>query len=334
MRPDKLAAISFAVVLSLPAPGVTQNPPQPPASTLKVYARETIVDVTVTDAKGNPVHGLTKENFAVKEDNKPQPIHSFAEFGNIEPEDVALPNLPPNVYTNRQPPPAGNAVNVFLLDFLNIAALPGIDLTGAEDAQGRSIAAMNAVKHEAKKYVASMAPGTRVIALGLSNSLRTLQGSTSDPDLLSASFDTLAYNADGHSSTTAQYCMQAEQHTRMTIEALNQIAASLSGVPGKKNLLWFSVGIPWLTDPNARPECLPDYSSDLLKTFGLFTAAQIAIYPIDARGAGGCKLRADFVASSPPKQPGFLQTFLCQEKSYICKIQNDICSRKLRPKLL
>src|ERR1035437_2648936 len=166
MRPDKLAAISFAVVLSLPAPGVTQNPPQPPASTLKVYAHETIVDVTVTDAKGNPVHGLTKENFAVKEDNKPQPIHSFAEFGNIEPEDVALPNLPPNVYTTRQPPPAGNAVNAFLLDFFNIAALPGIDLTGAEDAQGRSIAAMNAVKHEAKKYVASMAPGTRVIALG------------------------------------------------------------------------------------------------------------------------------------------------------------------------
>ena len=35
--------------------------PQPAttAPTLKVYARETVVDVTVTDAKGNPVHGLT-----------------------------------------------------------------------------------------------------------------------------------------------------------------------------------------------------------------------------------------------------------------------------------
>jgi hypothetical protein len=36
--------------------------PQPTitAPTLKVYARETVVDVTVTDAKGNPVTGLSQ----------------------------------------------------------------------------------------------------------------------------------------------------------------------------------------------------------------------------------------------------------------------------------
>jgi hypothetical protein len=45
------------------------------------------------------------------------------------------------------------------------------------------------------------------------------------------------------------------------------------------------VGIPWLTDPSAHPSCLPDYSSNLLKTYGLLTAAQIAVYPIDILGA-------------------------------------------------
>jgi hypothetical protein len=76
---------------------------QQTTSTLKVYSRETIVDVTVTDPKGNPVHGLTRDDFTVKEDNKPQPIRSFEEFGSKP--ITALAKLPPNVYTNLQPPP-------------------------------------------------------------------------------------------------------------------------------------------------------------------------------------------------------------------------------------
>ena len=258
-------------------------PPRPPTATLQVYARETIVDVTITDAKGNPVHGLKKEDFTVKEDGKPQPIRGFHEYG-IQPPQAPPPKLPPNVYTNLQPPPASSAVNIFLVDFLNIAAMPGFDIPGAGDVQSRAIAAQNAVKREAKKYVASMPPGTRVIVLGLSNNLRTLQGSTSDPALLSASIDTLDYNAEGRVSTYEMFCALAHMRTRMTLESLNQIAADASAIKGKKNLLWFSVGIPWITDPSARAECLPDYFPDLLKTYGLLTAAQIAVYPIDARG--------------------------------------------------
>jgi hypothetical protein len=52
-----------------------QEPSAPP--TLKVYSRETVVDVTVTDSHGNPVHGLTQADFTVKEDGKLKPIRSF-----------------------------------------------------------------------------------------------------------------------------------------------------------------------------------------------------------------------------------------------------------------
>jgi VWFA-related protein len=251
------------------------------APTLKVYSRETIVDVTVTDSKGNPVHGLTRDDFTIKEDGKPQPIKSFAEFG-TQPAKP-LPKLPPNTYTNLQPQ-ADGPVNIMLLDFLNVASLPGLGMPGAEDAFGRSLAAQRAVKREAQKYVATMRPGTRVMVLGLGSNLRTLQGITSEPSLLSAALDTFDYNTEGQVSTYNQFCAQAEMRVRMTMEALNQIASSTSGIKGKKNLLWFSVGIPWLTDPSARAECLPDYNEPLLKVYGLLTAAQIAIYPIDARG--------------------------------------------------
>jgi hypothetical protein len=96
-----------------------QSPQTPPAPTLKVYSRETVVDVTVADATGNPVHGLTQSDFTVKEDNKPQPIRSFEEFGagTVQPP----PKLPPNVYTNLQPPAASGATNILWLDFTNAA---------------------------------------------------------------------------------------------------------------------------------------------------------------------------------------------------------------------
>ena len=115
MRP--IQPILLALTLTLPA--TAQTP------TLKVYSRETIVDVTVTDAKGNPVHGLKQDDFTLKEDNKPQPIRSFHEYATqpIPPP----PKLPPNVYTNLQPPPASSAVNILLLDFNNAAPVVPID---------------------------------------------------------------------------------------------------------------------------------------------------------------------------------------------------------------
>src|ERR1700679_1898618 len=110
MRSMRLSqTILLAAILNLSLSRIAGSAQTAPTPTLKVYSRETIVDVTVTDAKGNPVHGLKQEDFTVKEDNKPQPIKSFAEYGShAVPEP---PKLPPNVYTNLQPPPISGAVN-------------------------------------------------------------------------------------------------------------------------------------------------------------------------------------------------------------------------------
>ena len=72
----------------------------------------------------------------------------------------------------------------------------------------------------------------------------------------------------------------------MTLEVLNQIAVDASTIKGRKNVLWFSVGVPSLNNPSVRPECLPDYATDLLKTYGLPRGgkAQVAVFPIDSRG--------------------------------------------------
>jgi VWFA-related protein len=259
--------------------------PRISAPTLKAYARETVVDVTVTDKDGKPVHGLTRADFTVKEDGKVQPIRGFEEFGKATPAAAKeLPKLPPNVYTNLQPPPASGAVNIMLLDFVNSASPLSLSVDGANDTLARSLAAQKLAKQDAMKYVATMPPGTRVIVLGLSNSLRTLQGATSDRELLSAAISTMEFNMAGGAGIYEQWCSQTETRARVTMEALDQIAADASAIKGKKNLLWFSVGLPWLTDPSARAKCLPDYFNDMLKVYGLLTAAQISVYPIDVRG--------------------------------------------------
>jgi VWFA-related protein len=267
------------------------------APTLKVFSRETIVDVTVTDSHGNPVHGLTRNDFNVKEDGKPQPIRSFEEFGAAPPATTARPTLPPHVYTNLQPPPTTGAVNILLLDFVNTAALVSTTCCISYDVKDSTTAAtvgpedyalatraQHLVKQEAMKYVAAMPPGTRVAVLGMTSRLHTLQGFTSDPSLLRAAIDTMQYDAEGHADTGPQLCTELSTRIRSTFEVLNQIAADTSSIKGKKNLIWFSVGVPALNNPSARPPCLPDYRTDQFKTYGLLAAAQIALYPVDARG--------------------------------------------------
>jgi VWFA-related protein len=271
------AQAQSSAAAAMPASAQQSNVP-----TIKVIARETVVDVTVTDKDGKPVHGLTQADFAVKEDGKEHPIRSFHEYGS---EAVpAAEKLPPNTYSNRQPAAASGAVNILLLDFANAASPLSLTVPGAEDTLARSLAAQKLAKQDAMKYVATMPPGTKVIVLGLSKSLRTLQGATSEPALLSAAIDTMDYNMEGRAGVYEEWCSQTEMHARVTMESLDQIAADASAMKGKKNLLWFSVGLPWLTDPSARAKCLPDYFNDMLKSYGLLAAAQISVYPIDVRG--------------------------------------------------
>lgn len=67
---------SWAQQPSTPTP---QKPAQPsePATTLKVNVNLVNVFVTVTDAQGSPVAGLTKENFILEEDGSVQKIAVF-----------------------------------------------------------------------------------------------------------------------------------------------------------------------------------------------------------------------------------------------------------------
>lgn len=76
--------------------------------------------------------------------------------------------------------------------------------------------------------------------------------------------------------------------TRMTLEALSDIARYLAAVPGRKNLIWFSGDFPVFIFPKFDQR--QDYAdnsillSQVQRTADLLTAARVAVYPIFANG--------------------------------------------------
>lgn len=298
---------------STPKTTSTPSASAPAVSTIRVTSREIVVDVTATDDKGRPVHNLKQSDFIVKEDGKPQTVRSFQEITEDKPPVArSLPALPPNVYTNAQPTPATSAVNIILIDTLN-ASQP-VDQVD--------------IRKESIKYIQNMPRGTRVAVLGLSSRLRVLQGFTSDPAILIAAVDSkknralpspfadtdasaaVEDQADeqvslGNDDVAARLTQfenemngqQQDTIKRMTLEALNQIAAYVYGIKGRKNLIWFTDGIPLSMSPSGGTNDLveiTDYQKDLRKTTDLLTAAEVAVYPVDARKLfGDSSLNAD-----------------------------------------
>jgi VWFA-related protein len=233
------------------------------APTIQVFSRETVVDVTVTDKDGNPVRGLTQEDFTVEEDGKAQAIRSFKESRNdARPVARVERKLPPDVYSNVRPAPVG-AANIILMDELNVEMID----------QMRS-------RQQAVEYLKNMPPGTEVALLSLTGSLRIVEGFTQDREVLIAALNDMKNSV--MRPTVTDPCAPDE----MTLEGLREVAAFVQGTRGRKNLIWFTVGIKRITDPQFRPPFCPDWLAEFHKAVAMLSAAQVAVYSVDPRGVG------------------------------------------------
>jgi VWFA-related protein len=303
-RPEPLPAVippPAAAVAQPPtiAPAVAEQPsPSSVTPTIKVATKLTVEDVTVTDAGRRPVPGLVRSDFTIKEDGKPQPIRDFEEYSVGRPPSQTAPaQLPANVYTNAQPPPANtSAVDILLLDSVTTGLFRGLKMAPENLAYARQ---------QAIKYLKRMPTETQVAILELGNGLRVVQGVTADQTILLAAMNAVSYKLVGGASmpSAGEPCNAANTQSRLVVEALEQAAQFLSGIKGRKNLIWFTPGIPWLTNYSAfgSHRCLDDYTPQLQRAYGLLNEAQVALYPVDPRG-----LVADptFDASSNPRMVG------------------------------
>ncbi len=311
---------SIVLLLALCAPSarLTQSQTAAPNNagsipTFKTKVRLVLVDVVVTNNKGEPVPGLHKADFEISEDGTPQTISTFEEHHGAPATQVKLPTMPPNVYTNFPLTEKADSVNVLLLDALN---------TPTND--------QSFVHSQMLKYLKTIPPNTRAAIFTLASRLRMLQGITTDSSLLLAVLkDELPYSSPLLPSTVEKDAYQryiefqaenavgptqdknlalaavdpinaakafqadvigllTESRITMTLEALQQLARYLSDVPGRKNVIWFSGSFPTAIIPNADlvdPFAgMLDFQEEIRKTSDMLAASQIAIYPIAAEG--------------------------------------------------
>jgi VWFA-related protein len=284
-------------------------------ATIKTKVGLVLVDVVVTNGKGDAVTGLRKQDFEVFEDGKPQTISTFEEHLGAPPTQIKLPPMPPGVYTNFPVTKTADSVNVLLLDALN---------TQTKD--------QSYVHRQMIKYLRTIPPGTRVAIFTLSSRLRMLQAPTTDPSELLAAIhspqagtqpsgvltsteeaeelhhfiDFLETNS-GPTSTpptlaqaevdpinalkeflTEAATFQTGTRISITLQALQQLARYLGGVPGRKNVIWFSGSFPTAIFPSSDlPNAfvgIADFEPEVRKTADLLSAGQIALYPVSAEG--------------------------------------------------
>jgi VWFA-related protein len=302
MRPSKttLAALGITVLLAfLPAcvsaqigiesnvPGAGFGSQATNVPTLHVTTREAIVDVLVTDAKGQTVRGLTRSDFTVEEDGKPQPIRGFYEYDKSTPPAPAR-SLPPNTYTNARALPASGPVQILYFDLpYGCSYPPGTDPV-IDTREG-------AIFVRAKKYIAdylrAMPAGTQVAVFvyRADYGLRLLQGFTTDGQRAATAVDNLVVLSVGPAPKADP------------IAAADQIAAYVAGIHGRKNLIWIGTPLAFMRDGGYSWGAQDmTYVHRLMDTYDTFTREQIAVYPFDPRGVSGLglgTLRSEDVAT-------------------------------------
>jgi len=280
--------------------------PDSSVSTLKVNARLTLVDVTVTDKKGHPVHGLTQADFTVKEDGKEQSIKNFEALGGERPAKQAPP-LPPDTYSNVPTlQPRTQAVNILLFDQVSTGISRGL-LPSPET--------LGLFKEAADRYLKTMPTGTQVAVMTTDGSgLHLLQGFTTDRDLLIAAVNSIPHqlipDARWDPAPFPPPCNAMNFQSAQALNSLNQVALFVSNIPGRKNLIWFTPGIGWLTDyayfsKFKRLACVTDYTQQLQQVYGRLTAARVAAYPIDPRGIYTNPSGGAGESAPPPVWDGF-----------------------------
>jgi VWFA-related protein len=229
-------------------------------------------------------------------------VTSCEEHTGAEAVPAKQPDLPPNVFTNVPQTKPSDAFTVLLLDSLN---------TPISD-QAR-------VHSQVVKYLKKPLPGQRLAVFTLNTRLHMVQSFTGDPAVLAAAVDskknvsqasplmqTAAEKGADQETVAAlavwapdvaaemqqfladQTSVQNDLRVRLTLDAFQQLAKLLAGIPGRKNLVWFSGAFPVAILPN--PDLnysfavQNDHQAAVRKTDALLAAAQVALYPVAAEG--------------------------------------------------
>ncbi len=222
------------------------------------------VEVYVTDKKGNPITGLTREDFRVFEDKRPVTVTNFyvmedgrpvgpsaveaVEAAVPPPPEERVPGLPPG------PPPVPDQQRLSLVIYIDNFNIRPFN--------------RNRVLRRVRQFLSDhLDSGDRVMLVSYQRTLKVQHPFTSDPKLISSALFDLEKMV-GHAVTedadraeileaigeaeslgevewrVRQFAESEYSDLMFTIDAMNELVDSLGGLPGRKAVLYVSDGLP------------------------------------------------------------------------------------------
>ena len=219
------------------------------APVFNATTRNVVLDVVVTDKKGNVVTGLTRNDFAIREDNTPQAIQSFdAVTAGTSAED-ATPHT------------------ILLIDELN---------THFQDMVYAQYSVDRLLRHDGTKLQQPTA-----LYLLTNNGLRVLQPYTRDSAAIDAAFR--SYRPILSWRLRLNFYLALDR-INLSMTALQQIAIASTGTPGHKNIVWISPGLPILSALQWDADGQKQLFDSIRRLSDQLLKARISIYSVDPRG--------------------------------------------------
>ena len=304
-------ALLFSLAITVLA--VSQQVPEQPTK-FRSQTNLVLVPVQVRN-HGQHMANLKQESFTILQDGKPQKIAVFEE---VRTSTQRLQRAPvgPKEFTNELlGRPETARYTIIAIDRINTVPL---DLMRVREGLAQFLA-----------HTADTGEPIRLVSIEL-NGIRLLQDFTTDPHAIAAAMqrstgggkieqssvsldeslqeveaavlsqsdrlsaeqvNTYLNGLDSAKDNEQRMLAFQERSARInSLEALQQIALSLAGLPGRKSLVWASSGFPFTSTYRQTRNGVYDISqvSEAIAldayTTQLLNTANIAMYPVDARG--------------------------------------------------
>ena len=268
-----------------PQSGTTETPDDDRVVKLSVTLVQ--VDAIVSDKDGRTVTDLTKDDFEVLQDDRPQAITTFLYVSTPPLAAPASETAPPSdgpVPPARLGPASARRTIAVVVD----------DLTSNESAR--------AARHALRSFVdQQMQPGDVIAIIQARAGAGALQQFSANRQELYAAIDRIRYvprtrtaleceevaqhDRDAEHASSLDEALRADIFVRGTLGVLNFVVRGLKEIPGRKSLVLLSDGMPCTfadVDPKGRGD--RRVRRAMLGLVDQANRSSVAIYSIDVRG--------------------------------------------------
>ncbi len=292
--------------LALGPAGAQETPPRIPDLVIPVSTELVRIDVVVTDKGGKPRAGLTERDFVVLEDGQPQPIAQFDAIVADPPTTTTTTSASTASEAEEAGPERGASPRRVVLAVDDVHVEPGSLLrmkkmldrhlereTGTEDLIALTTTTGNHYhdftddRFALRKAIGGLSVQNRALPWTDVPYITEYQAEKierGDPEALRIAVEEIQNNrlsgdaeAEARSRAKMVY-VESVNSARMTLESLNRVVRSLSGLPGRKVVVLFSDGFlaGLTTDGTA--------AFDIRRITDAGTRAGVVLYALDTRG--------------------------------------------------